>query len=157
MPDIVDTSTTVRIVRSFNVVSAHRCSLRAESLVAEASQVGSPAQRHLVLTAVDHFIGEHGIVIDRVIECLDAVRVVICEAGVIWCLNGFVDDTVDNEETAKLDRSTLFLAALDLLGLVVDVVLQQRPLRQPKSFERRKIASESPRMARKGSRIAQNS
>jgi len=98
MTDIISTASRVKVVRRFDVVSAHVGGLVANLQIAWSQfglgdgsicvVVGSvafgrgPTEGNLVETAVEHVICKLGVRIDCIVVCLDAVGIVNSELGV---------------------------------------------------------------------------
>lgn len=66
------------------------------------------------------------IVIYSIIDCFDAIRVVIGEFRIVWSLNGLIDDTVDYSECVKDEGNAFDRSVADQFVLLVKVVVKGR-------------------------------
>lgn len=96
MADVVDAAAAELVVRALDVVAAHVGGFGAEGVVGEGGAVGGGAQGELVLAAVGHAVGKPHVVVDGLVDGLDAVGVVVGEFRVVVGLDGFVDNAVDD-------------------------------------------------------------
>ena len=74
-------------------------------------------------TTGDKSCGLHEIV-DGVIDGFDAVCVVDCELGIIWGLNGLVDDSIDYAKGVHSKFCTVCFARSNQLVLVVEIFVE---------------------------------
>lgn len=143
MTDVVNTSSTVIIVRRLHVVTAHIGRFgtqRSNTKVADSRfrddgvivrgavvEVGRSlsAALDLLQASVEHVVGELGIIVDRIVVGLDAVGVVDGEFGIPAGLHGFVDDAVANAQTIEVERVPDKAAVLDGCVLLVEIVVER--------------------------------
>lgn len=59
--------------------------------------------QYQIQTTIVHIAGKLHVVVDGVIYRLDAVRVVICELGVVRCLDVLVNDAVDYTKGVEIE------------------------------------------------------
>lgn len=93
MADVIDSSTGELIVWSLDIISAHTRGFGADGMVSKGCPVALSAVTDLVEATVRHEAGEFHVVVDGVIDGLDAICVVNGELWVKRRLCIFVDDT----------------------------------------------------------------
>ncbi len=95
MPNIVHSSTTICVIWTFNVVTAHITSFSADCLTREGGAVGLVAIADLIQAAVDHECCKLGIGVHGIVIRLDTVRVVDGKFGIVRSLNVLINDAID--------------------------------------------------------------
>lgn len=93
MADVINSATGELIVWSLDIVSAHTRGFGADGVVSKGCPVGLSAVIDLVEAAVRHEAGEFHVVVDGVVDGLDAICVVNGELWVKWSLDIFIDNT----------------------------------------------------------------
>ena len=129
MSDIVCAPTTEGVVRSLNIISAHILCFRTDGLRGQiflAGLSGLATTVNQIETATGHVQGKLHVVVDSIVDGLDAVRVVDSKLGVVRCLNVLVDDTVSNTQSVEVELDTRNGSVGDELVLVVEVVEERR-------------------------------
>lgn len=85
MPDVINTTVSIIVIRSFNVVTTHIVGFSAPSVSCQSARLESLIDRHavinLITTTVNHIIGEFGVVVDCVIDGFDTICVVHGESA----------------------------------------------------------------------------
>lgn len=122
MTDIICPPSTHIIIRTLDVIATHVTGFRADGMVRQRSPVRSCAESKLLLAAVGHAVGELHVVVDGVVDGLDAVGVVDGEFGIVVGLDGLVDHAVDDSERVEVERDSFGLSGFDLFVLFVEIV-----------------------------------
>ena len=127
--DIVGSSARVLVVRSFDIVSAHILGFGAEGLSGKVVLTrfsGFAAVLDGFEASAVHVQGELHVVVDGIVDCLDAIGVVDGKLGVVGSLDSLVDDAVSNAEGVEVELDARNGSVGDELVLVVEVVEKRR-------------------------------
>ena len=105
--DVVNTAATVGIIGAFDIVTAHIGRLSADVFADGGGTVGLTAVVNLVEATVAHEAGEFHVVVNCLVDSLNAVGIVDSKFRVVWGLNGFVNDTVDYTKGVEVEFDSL--------------------------------------------------
>jgi hypothetical protein len=105
-----------------DIVSAHVRGLGADSVIRQRSTVRLLAKCDLVLTAIWHLVCKFHVAVHGIIDGLDTIGVVHCKLRVVFCLNGLVDDTVNDTEGVKVEVNSFHCTIGDFLILLMEVI-----------------------------------
>ena len=142
MADVINTTSTIVVVRRFDVIATHVCRLVADLLhawgqfflgdrgigviVAGVAFGSGAAKTNLVEASVEHVVCKLGIRIDGVVVCFDTVGIIDGKLRIILGLNGLINDTIDYTERVELERVARHAPVLDFQILVVEVAVECR-------------------------------
>lgn len=92
MSDIVYATSTVEVVRTLDIVSAHVCGFCADCIIVKQTAlqrlIGGSAIVNLVTTSIRHVVCKFSIIIHSIVVCLDSVCIVDSEPRPELDLNG---------------------------------------------------------------------
>jgi hypothetical protein len=129
MSDIIGSPARILVVRTLNIVSAHILCFGAKSLggkIVLASLSGFAAVLDILEASAAHVQCKLHVVVDSVVDSLDAVCVVDGKLGVVGSLDSLVDDTVSDTESVEVELNSRNGSVGDKLVLVVEVVEERR-------------------------------
>ena len=126
MADIVHASVTVVVVWGFDIVTTHILSLGADSLATERGGIDFTAQSNLVQTSIMHKACKLHVIVDGLVDKLDSIRVLNGEFGIVWRLDIFGDDAVNDSQVNKFEIFARLGTVLDRLVLLLEIVEEGR-------------------------------
>ena len=126
MANVINASSAIGVIWPFDVVSTHVGCLGTDGLVGERGAIRGDAEFDLLQTSILHVQSKVHIVEDRVVDCFDAVCIVVRKERVVRCLDVLIDEAIEYAEEVEGEVFARAGTICDHLILVVEVFEEDR-------------------------------